>query len=117
MRKLLVFAALTVITLWTPLGLAQTTDDLKTLKKDVDALKEGQGAIHKELQEIKGLLQQGRPSAAAPPREAVVTLQRSYADHKLPKGPWPMEDLPPDSFEPAKAATQPKRPMPCNAHS
>jgi protein-disulfide isomerase len=74
MRKLLVFAALTVITLWTPLGLAQTTDDLKTLKKDVDALKEGQGAIHKELQEIKGLLQQGRPSAAAPPREAVVNV-------------------------------------------
>ncbi len=74
MRKLLVFAALTVITLWTPLGLAQTTDDLKTLKKDVDALKEGQGAIYKELQEIKGLLQQGRPSAAAPPREAVVNV-------------------------------------------
>jgi protein-disulfide isomerase len=74
MRKLLVFAALSVITLWAPLGLAQTTDDLKTLKKDVDALKEGQGAIHKELQEIKGLLQQGRPSAAAPPKEAVVNV-------------------------------------------
>ena len=74
MRKLLVFAALTVITLWTPLGLAQTTDDLKTLKKDVDALKEGQGAIQKELQEIKGLLQQGRPSAASPPKEAVVNV-------------------------------------------
>jgi protein-disulfide isomerase len=74
MRKLLVFAALIVITLWTPLGLAQTTDDLKTLKKDVDALKEGQAAIHKELQEIKGLLQQGRPSAAAPPKEAVVNV-------------------------------------------
>jgi protein-disulfide isomerase len=75
MRRLLVFAALTALTLWTPSGLAQTSDDLTTLRKDIDALKEGQAAIQKELKEIKGLLQQGgRPSAAAPPKEAVVNV-------------------------------------------
>lgn len=76
MRRLVVLAALTAvtITLSTQSGLAQTTDELKGLKKDVEALKEGQTAIQKDLQEIKGLLQRGRPSAAAPPQEAVVNV-------------------------------------------
>ncbi len=70
-----VLAALTVvtITLWTQSGFTQPTDELKALRKDIETLKEGQAAIQKELQEIKGLLR-GRPRAAAPPQEAVVTV-------------------------------------------
>jgi protein-disulfide isomerase len=43
----------------------QSTDDLK---KDIEALKEGQKAIQKDVQEIKALLQKGQP---APPLQNV----------------------------------------------
>jgi protein-disulfide isomerase len=51
-----------------PLALAQQqpTDDLK---KDIEALKEGQKAIQKDLQEIKTLLQ--RPAGPPPPPQDV----------------------------------------------
>jgi len=71
-------AALIVVTmmLGPPPGFAQTADELKALRKDVEALKEGQTAIQKQLQDIKGLLQ-ARPTAGAPaaaPQEAVLNL-------------------------------------------
>ncbi|HEY3204670.1 MAG TPA: DsbA family protein [Thermoanaerobaculia bacterium] len=54
-----------------PLALAQqptpTSDDLK---KEIEALKEGQKAIQKDLQEIKTLLQ--RPAGLPPPPQNVV---------------------------------------------
>ena len=54
-----------------PLARAQQqpppTDDLK---KDIEALKEGQKAIQKDLQEIKTLLQ--RPAGPPPPPQNVV---------------------------------------------
>jgi len=37
-------------------GLTQTSDELKNLKKEMEALKEGQEAIQKDLQEIKNVL-------------------------------------------------------------
>jgi type III secretory pathway component EscR len=37
-------------------GLAQTSDELKSLKKELEELKETQKAIQKDLQEIKNLL-------------------------------------------------------------
>lgn len=57
-----------------PLALAQQqpTDDLK---KDIQALKEGQKAIQKDIQEIKALLQRGQP--AAPPQNVVLELGKS----------------------------------------
>lgn len=55
----------------------QSTDDLSGLRKDVEALKQGQATIQKELQELKNLLQQRAappaPRAAAAP--AVTELQ------------------------------------------
>jgi hypothetical protein len=53
-----------------PLALAQqqSTEDLK---KDIEALKEGQKAIQKDLQEIKTLLQ-SRPAGPPPPPQNVV---------------------------------------------
>jgi protein-disulfide isomerase len=57
-----------------PLALAQQqpTDDLK---KDIEALKEGQKAIQKDLQEIKALLQKQQP--APPPQNVVLELGKS----------------------------------------
>lgn len=37
-------------------GLAQTSDELKNLRKEMESLKENQKAIQKDLQEIKGVL-------------------------------------------------------------
>ena len=53
-----------------PLALAQqqSTEDLK---KDIEALKEGQKAIQKDLQEIKTLLR-SRPAGPPPPPQNVV---------------------------------------------
>jgi protein-disulfide isomerase len=57
-----------------PLALAQQqpTDDLK---KDIEALKEGQKAIQKDIQEIKALLQKAQP--APPPQNVVLELGKS----------------------------------------
>ncbi len=48
------------------------TDDLK---KDIEAIKEGQKAIQKDIQEIKALLQKAQP--AAPPQNVVLELGKS----------------------------------------
>jgi hypothetical protein len=37
-------------------GLAQTSDELKNLRKEIEALKESQSTIQKDLQEIKSVL-------------------------------------------------------------
>jgi protein-disulfide isomerase len=50
----------------------QTTDDLK---KDIEALKEGQKAIQKDVQEIKALLQRAQP--APPPQNVNLELGKS----------------------------------------
>lgn len=47
-------------------GFAQTNEELKALRKEIESLKQGQSAIHKELQEIKTLL---RGRVATPPPE------------------------------------------------
>jgi protein-disulfide isomerase len=76
MRKLSLLAGIIVWTLaiGSVPSFAQTNDDLKNLRNDVDALKEGQKAIQNDLQEIKNLLR-GRPTAAAPPSEVVLSVE------------------------------------------
>ena len=54
-------------------GFAQPSEDLTNLRKEVDALKEGQKAIRGDLQEIKNLLR-AAPTAAGPAAEAVVSV-------------------------------------------
>ncbi len=78
MARSAVLAVLTAvgISLWAQAGLAQSANELETLRKDIEALKQGQSAIQKDLQEIKGLLR-ARPTATAPPappQEAVVNI-------------------------------------------
>jgi protein-disulfide isomerase len=55
-------------------AVAQPGDDLKTLRKEIDALRDGQATILKELRELKGLLQ-GRQAArpAEPPNVVLST--------------------------------------------
>jgi hypothetical protein len=79
MRRFAVLAVLTAVgvTFWAHAGLAQTAGEVQTLKKEINALKEGQSAIQKDLEEIKNLLK-ARPTVAAapppPPREAMVSI-------------------------------------------
>jgi len=63
-------------------GFAQETssEGVNDLKEEIEALKEGQKAIQKELQEIKSLLrarQAPAPAPAPPPREFVLDLSGS----------------------------------------
>ena len=75
MRRAAASAALVVLTILGAAqpGFPQPSEDLKNLRKDLDALKEGQKAIQSDLQEIKNLLR-ARPTAAAPTQEAVVSV-------------------------------------------
>jgi hypothetical protein len=53
---------------------AQSGDDLGALRREVEALKIGQEALRKELQEIRAQLRQ-RPAAQAPePRDIALTI-------------------------------------------
>jgi hypothetical protein len=52
----IILGLILIILLLAQPGLAQTSDELKALKKEIDELKEGQKAIQKDLQEIKNLL-------------------------------------------------------------
>ena len=60
-------------------GFAQGSEDIQTLKKDVEGLKEGQKSIQKDLQEIKKLLQAKPAAPAAPPefKEAVISIDKA----------------------------------------
>ena len=66
MRTLVVSTALAALTLFSAHpGLAQTSEELKGLSKELQGLREGQAAIQKELQELKTLLR-ARPAPAQP---------------------------------------------------
>ena len=76
MRYALVASVLIVLS---PLfALAQTADDLSGLRKDIDALKEGQAALLRELQQIKNLLSAPAPRAGPAP-EAVLTVRNGMS--------------------------------------
>jgi len=78
MRKLATSAALAALTFFSPQsGFAQSSEDLKVLRNEIRALKEGQDAIQKELQELRRLLQ-ARPGAApAEVRNIALTVDNS----------------------------------------
>jgi hypothetical protein len=81
MRRAAVLAVLTAVgvMLWAHAGVAQTAGEVQTLKKEIEALKEGQTAIQKDLQEIKSLLRTrptvAAPTPQAPPGEAIVSTE------------------------------------------
>ena len=54
-------------------GFAQSSEELKALKQEIEALKQGQKAIQKDLTEIKTLL---RGRRAMPPfKEALISIE------------------------------------------
>jgi len=59
MKKLffhVILGSILIILLSAQPGLTQPSDELKSLKKEIENLKEGQKAIQKDIQEIKNLL-------------------------------------------------------------
>jgi protein-disulfide isomerase len=50
-------------------------DELKSLRKDVDALKERQAATQKEIQEIKNTLQVKQPPPPPPFKETTLSIK------------------------------------------
>ena len=60
-RRALVVGLL--IALSAPFAAAQTADDLASLRKDIEALKQGQAAVLRELQQIKTSAERGPAGA------------------------------------------------------
>lgn len=53
-------------------GHSQSADDLKAVLRELDAIKKSQGAIQKEVAELKAMVQKPQPAAAAPARAAAA---------------------------------------------
>ena len=51
------------------LAFSQTTEEFKALQKEIDALKEGQAGLKKDIQDIKKLMDPKPAAAAAPAGE------------------------------------------------
>ena len=76
-RLVLLIVAMFLFALVSPVA-AKSADDINALKKEVEALKEGQKAIQKDIQEIKKQLT-AKQAPAAPPefKEATIELNDS----------------------------------------
>jgi protein-disulfide isomerase len=68
-------AALAVLTIFdAQSGFAQTGEELKAMRKEIQAIKEGQTAIQKELQEIKDLLRARQAPSQGEPQNIVLSV-------------------------------------------
>lgn len=78
--RILLTAVFVVSALFLPAhpGSAQSSDELKALRQELQAIREGQHTLHKDVQEIKALLQTprmgGAPPAPVQPVNVVLTL-------------------------------------------
>ena len=63
---IIVLGLIPLIFFYVELGITQSTEELKALRKELETLKQGQAAIQKDLEEIKTLL---RGRVATPPPE------------------------------------------------
>ncbi len=79
MKKFIVPAVVAFLMLFcSHISLAQSGEELKTLKEEIKSLKEGQTAIQKDLQEIKKLLQTKQAPPARPEfKETVVNIDNN----------------------------------------
>ena len=75
-----IVAALTAALLAPAVVAAQSADDLKALRQEIESLKAGIGAMQRDLQEIKTLLQGARQAAGPPPPVAPESLDLSVAN-------------------------------------
>ncbi len=82
MKRLVVLTVIAMLTLFlTNHAFGQTSEELKSLRDEIKALKESQTAIQKDLQEIKSLLRTRQAQPQAPPafKEAVVSIDAGHA--------------------------------------
>src|SRR5216110_1593219 len=75
-----ILVALSVALLLPAVVAAQSGDDLKALRQEIESLKAGIGAVQRDLQEIKTLLQGGRQAAGPPPPVAPESIDLSVAN-------------------------------------
>src|SRR5438876_1044010 len=75
-----IVAALTAALLAPAVVAAQSADDLKALRQEIESLKTGIGAVQRDLQEIKTLLQGARQAAGPPPPVVPESIDLSVAD-------------------------------------
>jgi hypothetical protein len=79
-RSAVVAALAALVLLDAPAVVAQSSDELTALRRQLEALKAGQDAVLKELQEIRALLRPRQAGAPAPePRDIVLTLDGAPA--------------------------------------
>ncbi len=81
MKRFAAPAVIVILTLFlTQSGFGQTDQELKSLREEIKALKEGQTAIQKDLQEIKNLLRtrQAQPQVPPPFKEAFVSIDAGH---------------------------------------
>jgi len=76
-KKIVALVALAVLALSdTQPGFAQeASDDLRAVRKEIEALKNGQAAIQKDLQEIKTLLRARPAPTPAEVRDVVLSVE------------------------------------------
>ncbi|MGH7802501.1 MAG: DsbA family protein [Thermodesulfobacteriota bacterium] len=78
MKKLMYFIVLVSVTLiYIQPGYAQSSEELKAIKEDLKALKEGQANMQKELQEIKTLLKSRPAAAPGEPQNVVINVDNA----------------------------------------
>ena len=74
-RLLTILLGLSLLAAFAPKSaIAQTSRDIDALRKEVEALKEGQKAIRKELGEIQSLLLRRQAPRPAEPRNVVLSV-------------------------------------------
>jgi protein-disulfide isomerase len=79
MKKIsaLIFIVVSILFIIQPSAFSQSSQELKAIRDDIKALKEGQANIQKELQEIKALLK-ARPAAApGEPQNVVLNIDKA----------------------------------------
>ena len=75
MKKLVALGALAAVALFDAQpGFSQPIEGLNALKKEIQAIKEGQVGIQKEIQEIKNLLRARPVAAPAEPQNVVLNV-------------------------------------------
>jgi protein-disulfide isomerase len=78
-----ILVALSVALLLPAMVAAQSGDDLKALRQEIESLKAGIGAVQRDVQEIKSLLQGLRQAAAPPspitPESIEMSVANAYA--------------------------------------
>jgi len=78
MKKLILSTVSAALTFFFVPFVAAQTEDLKALGKEIEALKEGQKAMQKDLEEIKTLLRSRPTGALAAPQNPVISIEGAH---------------------------------------